>query len=159
MELLPGERVLWSGHPAWLAQIGFLVRWGALALVPAIAALALPIPGSTASWIGLSIILLLLIVAIVGVNRARTFYAASTERVVVRRGILSRHLQSTPFGRVQNVNLNQSPLDRLLNVGAVDFDTAGTGEGSDDFRFSGVTAPGDVMRVVAEHMHGREEGI
>ena len=114
-----------------------------------------PLPGSTARWIGLSAILLLLLVAVAGLIRARTFYAASTERVVVRRGILSRHLQSTPFERVQNVNLNQSVFDRLLDIGSVDFDTAGTGEGSDDFRFSGVDHPNDVMNTVAQHMHRR----
>jgi putative membrane protein len=151
--------VLWSGHPAWKAQIGFLIRWGAAALIPAIVAIIAPLPGGTFRWIGLSAILLLLVVAIAGLERARTFYAASTERVVVRRGILSRHLQSTSFERVQNVNLEQTFFDRLLGVGAVDFDTAGTGEGSDDFRFSGVSDPSQVMNIVSRHMHREREGL
>ncbi len=159
MELLPGERVLWSGHPAWKSQFGFLTRWGLAALIPAVVAIVAPIPGGSARWIGLSLILLILVVVFAGLQRARTFYAASTERIVVRRGILSRHLQSTAFERVQNVNLNQSFFDRLLGVGAVDFDTAGTGESSEDFRFSGVSDPNAVMHIVARHMHRDGEGV
>jgi uncharacterized membrane protein YdbT with pleckstrin-like domain len=157
MELLPGERVLWSGHPAWTAQIGFIAKWGTLALIPALLAAFAPMPGSTGRWVGLSIVLVMLVVAVAGLLRARTFYAATTERVVVRRGILSRHLQSTPSGRVQNINLDQTLLDRMLNIGAIDFDTAGTQEGAHDFRFGGVEDPRGVMQTVARHMHREGE--
>lgn len=154
MEPLPGERVLWSGHPAWRAQIGFILKWGLPALIPAIAGIALPLPGGAARWITLTIILLALVVSVAGLERARTFYRVSTARVVVRRGIISRHLQTTPFERVQNVNLRQDVLDRVLGIGSVDFDTAGTQESASDFRFSGVDNPREVMSLVARHMHG-----
>jgi len=151
--------VLWSGHPAWKSQIGFLIRWGLAALIPAVVAMVAPVPGGSARWIGLSLILLLLVVAVAGLHRARTFYAASTERVVVRRGILSRHLQSTAFERVQNINLNQTLLDRMLDIGDLDFDTASAGESADDFRFSGVSDPNGVMHIAARHMHRNGEGL
>lgn len=154
--MLPDERVLWSDHPAWRAQILFMVKWGLLALVPAILAALFPMPGSESRWFGLSLILLLVVVLFAAIERARTFYWVSTKRIVVRRGILSRHIQSTGFERVQNVNLHQSLLDRILGIGSVDFDTAGSGEAHDDFRFTGIMRPTELIDVVAHHQQQRD---
>jgi uncharacterized membrane protein YdbT with pleckstrin-like domain len=55
-------------------------------------------------------------------------------------------VQQTDVARVQNVNHNQSMLERLLQVGTVDFDTAGTGDS--DFRFHGVEDPEEVVAAV-----------
>jgi hypothetical protein len=44
------------------------------------------------------------------------------------------------------VNYNQSVLDRMLGVGTVDFDTAGTDDS--EFRFEWVNGPEDVVRAV-----------
>ena len=48
-------------------------------------------------------------------------------------------MQQTRVERVQNVNTDQSVLDRILRVGQVDFDTAGTDDS--DFTFRGVADP------------------
>jgi uncharacterized membrane protein YdbT with pleckstrin-like domain len=47
---------------------------------------------------------------------------------------------------VQNVNYQQSVLDRVLGVGTVDFDTAGTDDA--EFRFDWVNGPEKVVRAV-----------
>ena len=47
---------------------------------------------------------------------------------------------------MQNVNTSQSPLERLLQVGTVDFDTAGTDDA--DFKFVGVEDPADVVAAI-----------
>ena len=54
-----------------------------------------------------------------------TTYLVSTQRLYIRRGLLSKRMQQTRIDRVQNVNTEQSLRDRLLRVGTVDFDTAG----------------------------------
>ncbi|MDX6667805.1 MAG: hypothetical protein QOK04_1185, partial [Solirubrobacteraceae bacterium] len=64
----------------------------------------------------------------------------------IRKGILSRHVQQTRLERVQNVNTDQSVIERLLQVGTVDFDTAGTDDS--DFSFVGVAQPEKVMAAV-----------
>ena len=55
-------------------------------------------------------------------------------------------MQQTRIDRVQNVNTDESVLGRLLRVGSVDFDTAGTDDS--EFRFAGVNRPGDVVAAV-----------
>jgi uncharacterized membrane protein YdbT with pleckstrin-like domain len=47
---------------------------------------------------------------------------------------------------VQNVNYEQGVLDRMLRVGSVDFDTAGTDDS--EFRFEWVNQPEGVVRAV-----------
>ena len=75
-----------------------------------------------------------------------TTYLVSTQRLYIRRGVLSKREQQTRIDRVQNVNTEQSLRDRLLRVGTVDFDTAGTDDS--EFRFVGIADPGDVVTAV-----------
>jgi uncharacterized membrane protein YdbT with pleckstrin-like domain len=70
----------------------------------------------------------------------------TTQRLYIRRGLLSKHMQQTRIDRVQNVNTAQSLRDRLLRVGTVDFDTAGTDDS--EFRFVGIADPSDVVAAV-----------
>ncbi len=88
--------------------------------------------------------------------RLSTRYAITNQRLTIRRGILSRNLQETRVERVQNVNTHQSLLDRLLRVGKVDFDTAGSDDS--DFTFDGVADPQQVVRAVDEAHRARELG-
>jgi uncharacterized membrane protein YdbT with pleckstrin-like domain len=55
-------------------------------------------------------------------------------------------MQQTRIDRVQNVNTAQSLRERLLRVGTVDFDTAGTDDS--EFRFVGIADPSDVVAAV-----------
>jgi uncharacterized membrane protein YdbT with pleckstrin-like domain len=64
----------------------------------------------------------------------------------IRRGILAKRVQQTRIDRVQNVNTNQSLRERLLRVGTVDFDTAGTDDS--EFRFVGIADPARVVAAV-----------
>ena len=70
-------------------------------------------------------------------------YTITTRRLHIKRGIISREIQETRLERVQNVNYNQSVLQRMLQVGDVDFDTAA---GDDyNFIFAGVANPDEVV--------------
>jgi uncharacterized membrane protein YdbT with pleckstrin-like domain len=55
-------------------------------------------------------------------------------------------VQQTRLERVQNVNTSQSLIERVLRVGTVDFDTAGTDDS--DFVFDGVANPSQVVDAV-----------
>jgi uncharacterized membrane protein YdbT with pleckstrin-like domain len=59
-----------------------------------------------------------------------------------------RRVQETRLDRVQNVTYDQGVIDRVLNVGTVDFDTAGTDDS--EFRFEWVNEPEAVVRAVDE---------
>jgi uncharacterized membrane protein YdbT with pleckstrin-like domain len=79
-------------------------------------------------------------------KRTATTYLVTTQRLYIRRGLLSKRVQQTRIDRVQNVNTEQSLRERLLRVGTVDFDTAGT-DGS-EFRFVGIADPANVVNAV-----------
>jgi uncharacterized membrane protein YdbT with pleckstrin-like domain len=98
---------------------------------------------------------LVVIIALVGVavtilagfiKRVATSYTITNRRLHIKRGVVSRTIQETRLERVQNVNYNQSILQRMLQVGDVDFDTAA---GDDyNFVFFGVAEPADVVHMV-----------
>lgn len=90
------------------------------------------------------------------IMRVATVYTITTERLSIRRGILSKHVQQTSIDRVQNVNTSQSPVERLLQVGKVDFDTAGTDDSS--FTFDAVADPDAIVAAVdqAKREHARD---
>ena len=75
----------------------------------------------------------------------------TNQRLRIKRGILSKAIQQTRIDRVQNVNTDQSVLERLLRVGTVDFDTAGTDDS--DFTFRGVSSPSRVVEAVDRAQH------
>lgn len=92
------------------------------------------------------------IVIVVGfLKRMSTSYTITSERLHIRRGLFSRREQQTKLERVQNVNTAQSFLERILQVGSVDFDTAGTEDS--DFTFAGVANPEEIVAAVNQAQH------
>jgi uncharacterized membrane protein YdbT with pleckstrin-like domain len=159
MEALEGEEIIWRGHPSWRADLAFLLKWGLIALLPAIIAGVVRGAGhgtglALYQWILITIVLIVVLLLVDYIRRAATVYTATTRRIHIRRGILSRREQSTHLDRVQNLNTSQSLLGRLLGVGTVDFDTAGTGEREADFSFRGVVDPHELVHKL-EPYYGR----
>jgi uncharacterized membrane protein YdbT with pleckstrin-like domain len=156
MELMEGEHVLWEGRPSWRAHISYFVVSIPLALVPVIIASIVAAGDSGTGlplwqWVLLSIALVVLVIAYDAVQRYSTLYVVTDQRLRVRHGILSRREQSARFERVQNVSISQSLMDRLLRVGAVEFDTAGTDQSDSGFRYSGIAEPQQLVSIVARH--------
>jgi uncharacterized membrane protein YdbT with pleckstrin-like domain len=142
-DLHPNESIIYEGHPSWRSILGYYLK----GLLGALVAGAI---GYAADGIGLAIGLFLLVDALVlaagFIRRFATVYTITTERLRIKRGIIARHVQQTDIERVQNVNTSQSVLERFLQVGTVDFDTAGTGDS--DFKFAGVEDPEEVVAAV-----------
>jgi uncharacterized membrane protein YdbT with pleckstrin-like domain len=143
MDLHPGEEILFDGHPSWRATLGFYVVGFVVAVVAGIVA-------GVAAGTGIGVVVLLVafaIVLLVGLlRRIGTHYLVTTQRLRIRRGILSRSVQQTQLDRVQNVNTDQSFFERVLQIGTVDFDTAGTDDS--DFTFRGIADPEEVVGAV-----------
>jgi uncharacterized membrane protein YdbT with pleckstrin-like domain len=134
MDLQSGEKVIYQGHPSWRAIVGFYLK-GTLVAAGA-ALLAGLIEGST----GLALLTFAVIVGItilVGfIKRVATVYTITDRRLNIKRGIIARKVQETRLQRVQNVNYNQGVYERIMQIGSVDFDTAGTDDSN--FVFAGV---------------------
>jgi uncharacterized membrane protein YdbT with pleckstrin-like domain len=165
MDLRSGENVIFEGHPSWRAILGFYFKWVlAGALAGGIAALVTAIGGGVdAGVVSISVAAFVAVGIIVGlIKRVATTYSISNQRLHIKRGIVSRHIQQTRIERVQNVNITQSVLHRILQVGKVDFDTAGTDDA--DFSFDGVSQPEKVMKAVEQAQHeaslaGAQDGL
>jgi uncharacterized membrane protein YdbT with pleckstrin-like domain len=145
MELAEGETILFEGHPSWRSILAFYFKGTLIALVAAVIGYF-----ATGSEVGWGVVVLLVFLAgmvIAGlVMRIAVTYRVTDQRLNIKRGILSRRVQETRLTRVQNVNTDQSPIERLLRVGAVDFDTAA---GDDyDFTFRGVADPEGIAHRV-----------
>jgi uncharacterized membrane protein YdbT with pleckstrin-like domain len=157
LNLDAGERVIFEGHPSWRAILAFYLR-GLLISIAAgvVVAIATRIGGDVNRGLVFAVVLVALVLTVlVGfIKRVTTTYTITDRRLNIKRGIISREVQQTRLERVQNVNYNQTFFQRLLQVGDVDFDTAGSGDY--DFSFDGVADPEVVVKKVDEawRQHG-----
>jgi len=144
LNLSPGERVIFQGHPSWRAILGFYLKG---ILVAAILGVLFKLFGSSSGTVFLVVLVVVGLTVLIGfVKRVATTYTITDRRLNIRRGIVSREVQETRLERVQNVNYKQSIYQRIMQIGDVDFDTAA---GDDyNFVFYGVADPGDVVHRV-----------
>jgi uncharacterized membrane protein YdbT with pleckstrin-like domain len=161
-KLHAGEQVLYEGHPSWRAILDFYIKGILLtAVICLLVALGTGTIGDETDSGLVSIIALVgvaLTVLIGFIKRVSTSYTITDRRLHIKRGIVSRTIQETRLERVQNVNYTQTVLQRLLQIGSVDFDTAA---GDDyNFVFSGVADPADVVHMVDDATRrGGSEGL
>ena len=155
MEMMGNESVIWEGHPTWRATLsfhirGFIITLGLFFLIVLVkwlgAGVSSVIPG------GLLVVGIALTIAAGWVHRFFTQYTITTKRLNIRRGILSKTESSTNVDRIQNITVHQSPVDRILKVGSIDFDTA-SDDLTDRFSFIGVNRPQDLRERI---MHARD---
>jgi uncharacterized membrane protein YdbT with pleckstrin-like domain len=153
MDLHPGEEIVFEGHPSWRGVLSFYLKGLGISIL---VGLVFWFAVSQAAGIGAFAVLMAIVILVGLIVRVATRYVISTERLNIRTGILSKKVQQTSIDRVQNVNTEQTFMDRLLRVGAVDFDTAGTDDS--DFTFRGVSNPAKIVAAVdrAQRVHRRE---
>jgi len=153
--LAPGEEVMFQGHPSWRSIIAFYVKGLFLVLICALVVGIVTNIANDKTDAELVVLVALVGVAVVilagFIKRITVHYTITTRRLHIKRGIISREIQETRLERVQNVNYDQSMIQRLLQVGDVDFDTAA---GDDyNFVFAGVANPDEVVERVDRATH------
>ena len=143
MDLHPGEQIVFEGRPIWRSILSFYIT----GLIGSIV-IGILVALIVSTTVGVVVFLVLFgIDILVGfLRRVSTRYTITTQRLRIERGLLSKHVQQTRIERVQNVNTNQTFVSRILRVGTVDFDTAGTDDS--DFTFTGVGNPHEVVEAV-----------
>jgi len=157
MELQPGEHVIFTGHPSWRSILDFYFKGLALVILGAAITALVTVISDKVDW-GISggvAAAIIVVVVLVGlVKRVTTTYTITDRRLHIRKGVFTRVTRDTRLERVQNVNTRQTILERLLRVGTVDFDTAGTEDS--DFSFVGVSSPRKVVEAVDKAQRERE---
>lgn len=143
MSAQQGESIIYKGHPSWRSMLDFHLAGLVLAALGGVIAKLVSSWGIAAAvFAGI----LLLSVAVGAIRRSAIQYAITDRRLYIRRGILSRSEQHTTIDRIQNVEVRQSVLERLLRIGTIDFDTAATDDSA--FAFSGIAKPRRVAAAV-----------
>lgn len=159
MDLLEGEQLIWRGKPTWRATLSFYIGWGLAALIPFVVILLANIFTSAdwPIWLGvvISLILLAIVLAAGWVRRFFTQYTVTTKRMTIREGILAKRESTAHVDRIQNITITQTPIDRIMKVGVVDFDTAGE-DGSARLRFFGIDHPQDLRDRVSRANESRD---
>jgi uncharacterized membrane protein YdbT with pleckstrin-like domain len=146
----PDEQVFFHGHPSWRSMLAFYIR-GLLAaiLVGVIAGIVTRVANHSvqAGWVAVAVFVVFVVVLVWGlIRRIATTYTITNRRLTIRSGLLARELHECRLERVQNVGTRQRVLERMLGIGTVDFDTAGSA--AYDFSFRGVEDPGAIVRTV-----------
>jgi len=146
---------MFQGHPSWRSIIAFYIKGLFVVLIAAfVVGIVTNIAGDStdAGLVALVAVVGVAVVVLAGfIKRITVHYTITTRRLHIKRGIISREIQETRLERVQNVNYDQSALQRLLQVGDVDFDTAA---GDDyNFVFAGVANPEEVVERVDRATH------
>jgi uncharacterized membrane protein YdbT with pleckstrin-like domain len=143
MDLQPGEKVIYQGHPSWRAILGFYLKGILAALVIAV---IIKLVDTTAHGV-IAFVVIAGITLLAGfIKRVATIYTITDRRLNIKIGIVSRKVQETRLQRVQNVNFNQGVYERIMQIGDVEFTTAGTDESN--FVFAGVGQPEEVVQNV-----------
>jgi uncharacterized membrane protein YdbT with pleckstrin-like domain len=146
----PGEQVYFHGHPSWRAMSSLYAKGVLVSLLAgAIAGVVTRIASShvQVAWVMAAVLVVFVIgLSIAQIKRLQTTYTITNQRLTIETGLLSRDLHETRLERVQNVNVRQTVVQRMLFIGNVDFDTAASAEY--DFTFRGVGEPRRVMRTV-----------
>jgi uncharacterized membrane protein YdbT with pleckstrin-like domain len=145
VDLQSGEKVIYQGHPSWRAILGFYLKGFAVGAAAGVLATLL---NDGDAGIGVVVFVAVAVITILAgfIRRVATVYTITDRRLNIKIGIISRKVQETRLQRVQNVNFNQGVYERLMQIGDVEFTTAGTDESN--FVFAGVGQPEQVVQNV-----------
>jgi uncharacterized membrane protein YdbT with pleckstrin-like domain len=145
VDLQSGERVIYQGHPSWRAILGFYLKGLLVGVAAGVLAALL-------ESVGLGILTIAVVVGVTVlfgfVKRVATVYTITDRRLNIKIGIIARKVRETRLERVQNVNFTQGVYERIMQIGDVEFTTAGTDESN--FVFAGVAQPEQVVQQVEQ---------
>jgi uncharacterized membrane protein YdbT with pleckstrin-like domain len=153
MDLHPGEHVIYEGHPSWRSILSFYLM--GLVVVAAAVAIGL-VADKTGIGAAVAGAILLLVLLIGWLKRLTTRYLITNRRLQIRRGLIAKHVEETRVDRVVDVTVHQGVFDRVLRIGAVDFDNASAQQG-DLFRFAGIASPDQVVRAIDRVHEDRDQ--
>jgi len=135
--------VIYQGHPSWRAIIGFYLKGILAGLVIGV---IVKLVDTTAHGVSVFAVIVAITILAGFIKRVATVYTITDRRLNIKIGIIARRVQETRLQRVQNVNFNQGIYERAMQIGDVEFTTAGTDESN--FVFAGVAQPEQVVQQV-----------
>ena len=88
----------------------------------------------------------LVILFIWWIKSQNTTLIVTDKRTILQQGILSRHTNEVMHSHVRNIQINQSPMQRLFNIGTIKIASAGTGD--IEISADGIPSPNRIKAVI-----------
>jgi uncharacterized membrane protein YdbT with pleckstrin-like domain len=147
------EEIVLDLHPHWI----FLAR-PVLALVGAVVIGVLDLGYDGHSWYtdfpaGVLVVVAVLWFAVTYAKWATTNFVITTDRVIYRSGVVSKHGIEIPLERVNTVFFHQTILERVLGAGDLGIESAGE-QGRETF--SDIRKPSAVQNEIYRQMEANE---
>jgi len=158
LEPVEGEKVLYEAHPSMFRNHPF---WFLLILLLCIIGFAFPFLGIETSWLTKLVGVLIPLVIGLGfyfiwwLKCKATTLTVTTERTSCRRGILSKAITEVWHQDIRNVQLNQSFLQRVLDVGKIGISSAA--QSGLEISVSGIPRPDEVKQLIDQHRRRDEK--
>jgi hypothetical protein len=174
------EQVAWTGSPHWAAMLGWYIKWLGIGTACFISTIGVVI----AAHVPVYTPVLMFLIGIVGpltwghMLRNHVQYTITTRRIREKTGWMSGNYEECPLGKIENITYNQSFFEKIIigkifriQVGTLNFDTAGEHSGRSDSKFDGhdrdrdefvwwgVKNPESVLRIVNDAMNGEWEAL
>jgi uncharacterized membrane protein YdbT with pleckstrin-like domain len=120
-----GEEVVLDLHPHW--KVMFLPFLELLALLALVGFLLAQDFGSTANYVivGIGVLLLVLLFVVPLLKWRTTHFVVTSERVVMRSGVLGRQGRDIPLVRINDVSFHHTFFERMLGCGTLVVESAG----------------------------------
>lgn len=148
------EKQVWEGRPAWRSYWGLWFIWAFVSMLLLVVTIKWSGSGS-ALFKTLALFIIGAAVAIV----VREFlvvmglrYRLTTQRLFVHRGILTRVTDQMELIRVDDVQLRQGIVDRIVDTG--DVIVIGTDETDENVTLQSIGRPAEVAEALRTHVRG-----
>jgi uncharacterized membrane protein YdbT with pleckstrin-like domain len=147
-----GETVLLDTHPHWWMFAAVVTRL-VLAIVLAIVLVA-QFDGNVVNYIGIALIAFTVLnLLVVYLKWVTTDFVLTTDRLITRSGILSRHSREIPLDRINDLSCHQSLFERVIHAGDLMIESGGEmGQST----FSNVGDPFELQNAVHRAIEARD---
>jgi uncharacterized membrane protein YdbT with pleckstrin-like domain len=129
MNLSEGEEVILDLHPHWgrlfvpvlVLLVACLLAGFGVALIPKGGGQQIE------RWIliGVAVVVVIWLTILPYLRWLTTKYVLTTDRLVIRNGILARHGRDIPLNRINDVSFSETVLERMLRSGTLVVESAG----------------------------------
>ncbi len=152
LDPVSGEQILYEAHPSMFRNHPV---WFFLTCLLCVSGILLPFLPFDVSWqtrvveVLVPLLIGLGVFAVWWLKVKATTLTVTTERTSCRRGILSKDITEVWHQDIRNVQMNQSFLQRILNVGTIGISSAGQNEV--EVKVSGIPHPEKVKNAIDTH--------
>jgi uncharacterized membrane protein YdbT with pleckstrin-like domain len=129
MNLSEGEEVVLDLHPQWGRLVVPVLVLLVACLLAGFGVALIPKGGGQQieRWIliGVAVVVVIWLTILPYLRWLTTKYVLTTDRLIIRNGILARHGRDIPLNRINDVSFSETVIERILRSGTLVVESAG----------------------------------